>query len=174
MTIEYFQIDGIPDQDYFHCERYSATLAVSTCAKMWRSANIDGTGMHMQCLRCPVGALHAGETAASMSPLRGSNTCARCQRVAERLIGKHICVSCYNRQRELTIGRNAKGTKPTKLKPLHRRKIRYQAGSEVEMFELEHSESTAELIVATLRDSTQHAVFSFCGFLQEGTQMRLW
>lgn len=32
------------------------------------------------------------------------------------MIGNRLCVSCYNREREVRIGKNGKGTVPTKLK----------------------------------------------------------
>lgn len=41
--------------------------------------------------------------------------CPRCTRPASRLINGQHCVSCYNRQREVLIGRNRKGTAPKKL-----------------------------------------------------------
>jgi len=91
------------------------------------------------------------------------------------LIGKHLCVSCYNRQRELIVGKNAKGTRPNKLRPLGKRRIRYLAGHKPAMLELDHSVATDELIVATLRDCPQRVVFSFRGGVRGAShQMRLW
>lgn len=172
---EYFKIEGIPHQDYFKCERYSATLSVDACARMWRATNLEGSDSNMKCRICPLGAVHAGETAASISPLRGTLTCGRCHRVSTRLIGRHLCVSCYNREREIRIGKNAKGTRPNKLRPLNKRRIRYMAGRKIATLELEYSVATDELIVATLRDCPHRVVFSFRGDVRgRSHQMRLW
>lgn len=172
--VDYFTIDGAPGQ-YFRCDRYRATLSVSACARMWRAANREGDETHSLCLRCPIGAAHAGETAASMSPLKGAVVCGRCHRRTERLIRGHICVSCYNREREIRIGKNAKGTAPSKLRPLSRRHVYYLEGSEPKTLTLDLSAATDELIVAILRDADRKTQFAFRSEIR-GTrsQMRLW
>lgn len=173
--VEYFKIEDVPHQTYFRCERYSATLSVEACAKMWRAVNHDGDEKNMRCRICPVGAVHAGETAASMSPLKGTLTCGRCHRIATRLIGKHLCVSCYNRQREWVVGKNAKGTKPSKLRPLHRRTLYYLAGGQPKFLTLEHSVGMVELMVAALRDCPHRVAFAFRGEpMGKPKQFRLW
>jgi hypothetical protein len=40
------------------------------------------------------------------------NICPRCRRGGSRMIGGRLCVSCWNREREVKIGRNAKNTRP--------------------------------------------------------------
>lgn len=40
------------------------------------------------------------------------------------MIGNRICVSCYNRERELSSGRNARGNAPTKLRLLRPARFR--------------------------------------------------
>jgi hypothetical protein len=40
--------------------------------------------------------------------------CARCLLESDRMIHGYLCVSCYNREREYRIGRNAKGKPPVK------------------------------------------------------------
>ena len=71
-------------------------------------------GKRLKCRGCDLGALHCGVAPSSRSKSRmlGSLICSRCMRGASRLIRKTICVSCYNREREVIVGRNAKGTKP--------------------------------------------------------------
>lgn len=105
--------------------------------------------------------MHAGETAASLSPLKHTLICARCHRRANRLVGKHICVSCKNREYEWLKGRNAKGSKPVKLKALGPRTLRYLHGEELRTMHLPLSVDVEELIVAAIRDSANKIRFMF-------------
>lgn len=173
--VEYFKIAEVPGQQFFRCDRYRATLSTTACSKMWREANHQNVEARYRCKTCPVGALHAGETSASMSPLMGSLICPRCHRGALRLIGKHLCVSCYNRQREFIVGHNAKGTAPSKMAPLHARCLRYWSGNVLLKLHLDHSADHVELMVAALRNSKNRVRFAFTGAMR-GTpnQLRLW
>lgn len=159
--VEYFTYDYVPWRAFFRCDRMRATLSTEACSAQWRRADAMNDGSHHSCRLCPIGATHAGETAASMSPLKGTLTCARCHRPSSRLIGGMVCVSCQNRAYEWIKGRNAKGTKPVKLCALEPRRIRYRQGGEVCVLKLRHSVDTDELIVAALRDSKQAVVFAF-------------
>lgn len=161
--VTYIEMAEMPGVPMFRCDRLRATLSVSSCAGMWRGGNQENVERLDRCKCCPIGAVHAGETAASMSPLMGASVCARCHVTATRLIGKHLCVSCYNRSREWMIGKNSRGTAPIKFKPLERRKIRFLAGGEPQTLTLEHSHDVMELVVAVLRDSKKRVVFSFHG-----------
>ena len=116
--VEYFTLEHVPGRTFFNCERMRAKLSTDSCAAMWRKADAATDGTNNSCKLCPLGAVHAGEVAASMSPLKGALICARCHRQASRLIGKHLCVSCKNREYELLKGRNAKGTAPVKTSRL--------------------------------------------------------
>lgn len=160
---EYFERAELPGQKFFRCERLRATLTVKSCADMWRGGNQENLERLQRCRLCPVGAVHAGETAASMSPLMGQTVCARCHEGATRLIGKHLCVSCYNRQLEFIKGANGKGTKPSKMRPLERRRIRYLCGGAPVTLDMDHTHDTTELVVAALRDSRKQVVFAFAG-----------
>lgn len=159
--LEYTTNQLVPGRLFFRCERMRGTLSTTACADMWRKANDMNDGSCASCMRCPIGAVHAGEVAASMSPLKGTLTCAACHRVAGRLIGKHVCVSCYNRRREVSIGRNAKGTAPVKHCHLAARRIRYMHGDEVCTLVLRQTADMDELMVAVLRDSKKRAVFAW-------------
>jgi len=173
--LEYTTNPLVPGKLYFRCERMRGTLSTTACADMWRKANDMNDGNCANCMRCPLGAVHAGEVAASMSPLKGTLTCASCHRVAGRLIGKHVCVSCYNRRREVEIGRNAKGTAPVKHSNLAARRIRYLHGDEVRTLALRQSVDTDELMVAVLRDSRQSVVFAWNSAPPSDLrQKRLW
>lgn len=110
-----------------------------------------------------------------MSPLKGTTICGRCHRIAPRLIRGHICVSCYNREREILLGKNAKGGKPVKLRPLSRRRVYYLEAGEPKTLHMELSAATDELIVATLRDAHNRARFAFRGEIRGApSQLRLW
>jgi len=159
--VEYFGYDNVPGKTYFRCDRMRATLSTDACSQQWRMADELNDGRHSACRLCPLGAVHAGEVAASMSPLKGTLTCARCHRAAGRLIRGMTCVSCYNRAREQQIGRNAKGTAPVKLSRLEPRRIRYRNGADVCLLRLRTTVDTDELIVAALRDSKHAVVFAF-------------
>lgn len=173
--VDYFKRDDVPGKVYFACDRLRATLSTDACAGMWRKANHEGSEQQFKCRVCPLGAVHAGETAASLSPLKGTTICGRCHRMAVRLIRAHICVSCYNREREIVIGKNAKGAVPTKLRPLSRRRVYYLEGAEPKTLKMELSAATDELIVAALRDNDRHTCFAFRGEIRgAGVQQRLW
>jgi hypothetical protein len=150
-----------PGKSYFDCEKMRATLSTDSCAGMWRKADDRDDGAYSACRLCPIGAVHAGEVAASMSPLKGTLTCARCHRGSPRLIGSMLCVSCYNRAREFILGKNAKGTSPVKLAALDARRVVYRHGNDVRMIRLKQSIDTDELVVAVLRDSKSRVQFAF-------------
>lgn len=173
--VEYTTNPAVPGRLFFRCERMRATLSTASCSEMWRRANDQNDGSNAGCKLCPLGAVHAGEVAASMSPLKGTLTCSRCHRPAERLIRRMHCVSCYNRAREFVIGYNAKGTAPVKLRALDRRTIRFLCGDQIQRFCLGQSLDNDELIVATLRDSKKRVFFGFNSEPPPSIrQFRLW
>lgn len=173
--LEYTTNALVPGRLFFRCERMRGTLSTTACADMWRKANDLNDGSCGNCMRCPIGAVHAGEVAASMSPLKGTLTCARCHRGATRLIHKHLCVSCYNRGAEYRKGRNAKGTAPIKHAPMHPRSIRFLCGDDLKSIRLAESVDTEELMVAALRESKRRVLFSFNPAPPPSVrQMRLW
>jgi hypothetical protein len=69
------------------------------------------------CVTCPLGAVNAGVQLAATASLSEAlrTVCPRCLQLRTRFIGGERCVSCYNRERELRIGRNAKGRLPVLL-----------------------------------------------------------
>jgi hypothetical protein len=160
-AVQYFEFDALPGVKHFRCERMLASLSTSACANNWRIANDQHDLRRERCLGCSTGALHAGEVGLNMSPLRGKKICARCHRTNARLIGKHLCPSCYNRALEVTKGRNSKGTKPVQHPPMHRRSISYVCAGEVKTKTLDMSVDADELIVAVLRDERRELQFEF-------------
>lgn len=159
--IEYWNNPLLQGKMMFRCDRMRASLTTDSCAAMWRKADELSDGTHHSCKLCPIGAVHAGEVAASMSPLKGTLTCARCHRSSMRLIGGQVCVSCYNRQRETLCGRNAKGKAPVKLSRLDARRMRYMAGPDIRTLVLRHTADMDELIVTALRDNKQRVVLAW-------------
>jgi hypothetical protein len=162
-VIEYFTYPELPDRPMFRCERRHANLQVTSCASMWIEANGKAAPERLdQCKNCPLGAKHAGVGEISLSPLRGMSICARCEQGTTRLVRKHLCVSCYNREREYQKGRNAKGSAPVKHPPLYQLEIRFQAGEVIQRIAMP-AVSSQELVVAALRDTSKQVTFAFNG-----------
>lgn len=158
---EYFTFPELPDRPMFRCERRQATLQVQSCAGMWTQANDKAAPERLdQCKNCPLGAKHAGVGEISLSPLRGMSICARCHTGTTRLIRRHLCPSCYNRELEYVKGRNARGTLPVAHPVLHSLEIRFQCGDAVQNLQLS-AVSSEELVVAALRDSSKQVTFAF-------------
>jgi hypothetical protein len=171
--VEYIAL--VPGKTHFRCERLRSTISTESCAGMWREANSGGLEEgRMSCRCCALGAQHAGEAQASLSALKGTLTCARCHRTAMRLIHGHECVSCYNREREMLVGRNAKGTAPTKLPPLLPRRLSYMAGRALTTLAMQRTLDREELIVAALRDSRDRVKFMFQPPAPRTAQLRLF
>ncbi|REG61558.1 hypothetical protein B0G80_4411 [Paraburkholderia sp. BL6669N2] len=162
-VLQYFELDVLPGVKHFMCDRYKATLSVESCADKFKQANSgDAFGRHAHCKRCPVGAAHGGAGPdLNLGTLKGSLTCSRCHRTNGRLIGKRLCISCYNRQRERLLMKNAKGSAPIKHPPLHRLTIGYMAGGKVGTHTVERAVETTELIVDLLRDSEHSPSFQW-------------
>ncbi|CAB3752995.1 hypothetical protein [Paraburkholderia solisilvae] len=164
--IAYFEYaDLLPGVRHFTCERMRACLSIDACARNWREANMrgacpggmaqaleDGGKSRIACARCPLGAAHAGADESKLHPLRGKLVCARCLKSASRLIKKHLCVSCQNREYEYLRGFNRKGTKPITHPPLSAHTVEYLADDEVRERTIEHAVSRDEVVVAILRD----------------------
>lgn len=171
--MEYVEMPGVEGKKYFRCERHRATLSTEACAANWRSGNHLNNEDRIACRCCPIGAAHAGEGDASMSPLKGVKICSRCHRTAVRLIFGRVCVSCYNREREQTLGKNAKGVPPSKLPPLRPMTLRFICGGRPAMVTLDRAMDTLELIVAALRDSQNRVRFAFHASMPRGRYVQL-
>lgn len=165
--IEYFQYEGVPGQ-YFHCPSTMGTLSVSACAANYQLAmSPQGLkeGRRVTCRACPVGAQHAGvpDGAGSVSRFVGSTICARCHKEASRLIRNSICVGCYNREREVLIGRNAKGGIPAKCRMVFAMTLTciLGAGQRIEVRRFDRVSSFQEARIATLRGEPQACAFGW-------------
>jgi hypothetical protein len=87
--------------------------------------------------------------------------CSRCNRPSNRLIHGELCPSCYNRARELAIGRNGKGTKPVKHPPLEQRRLLVACDGKVMLKTFQRTLDTAEAIVSVLRHVQGTVMFGF-------------
>ena len=126
--IEYTEIPQMPGERFFNCERLSAMLRPAACAQRHRDALSSANGLHSACRRCPIGVAHA-ENSSSKVPvsMMPHTACARCGARSQRLVNKRLCVSCYNREREARVGRNARGKSPICFQPVHRRDVMLRA-----------------------------------------------
>jgi hypothetical protein len=102
----------------FRCDKQNMTLSMLGCAKLWLSTvelRPHPWEGRFNCIACPIGAANAGRpvvaTAQSAELLR--TVCPRCRQRSARIIQNRLCISCYNRDREVRFGKNAKGSTPT-------------------------------------------------------------
>jgi hypothetical protein len=173
--MEYFELPELPGKPMFKCDRLRASLQVSACSRSWSEAQRKGAPERFgQCRGCQIGAKHAGVAEATLSPIFAMRICARCHSGATRLICGHVCVSCYNRQREYLIGRNARGSKPITHPILHRLAVRYRTGGRLKTLRKANVVNTLELIVAALRDEPKQVTFSMLSPRSPLPQMELF
>lgn len=137
--VEYFDIEGVEGK-YFACARYG-TMSVAACVRNFGEApTVVRSGRLQGCLGCPIGKDHAGPAVVQPEPRPAAlvyrAVCVRCRRSSRsegaRLLGRMrlirnqtICVSCFNREREVLRGANAKGATPKKWNRLFRTTATY-------------------------------------------------
>lgn len=111
-------------QRVFDCERISAQVTQEQCAASYLRNNI-GSGCH----NCSIGRHFSGDAPIAEDRHSAINkslglACIRCERNVHtatkyiarfRLTRKHtLCLTCFNREREVVRGYNAKGARPVK------------------------------------------------------------
>ena len=116
---------------YFRCDRYGL-MSAAACGRSHSAAPSQvGLGRLSGCIGCPTGAAHAGVVPVPVQHAE-ANVCVRCRRDPEdstqyrstrqgrvRMVRNGLlCVSCFNREREVVRGRNARNTRP-RAPPLH-------------------------------------------------------
>lgn len=178
--VTYTPSDLAPGLLMFGCDRLKASLSLGGCAKRWSEAKApapkgrrrggeigdDGASApdrFAACRGCPVGAQHAGEAHISYSTLFGASICPRCRKGTTRMIGGRVCVSCYNRQREMREGKNARGNAPTKLQALHSVVFLAVVGDRVRVIRADGVADMVEPVIQTLRTTPGKATFAFAG-----------
>lgn len=85
--------------------------------------------------------------------------CPRCARPASRMIAKHHCVSCYNRDREARLGKNAKGTRPGLCDTLHPASLAVGEGAGVAVRKCGSVSNRTEAILALAKTATAPMFF---------------
>ncbi|WP_124596249.1 hypothetical protein [Burkholderia stagnalis] len=133
-ALAYAEHPEFPGLFTFRCERLRADLTASACARSHAERSA------LACVGCAIGRKHADDAGIASAPVAkrtalGSGQvdygrfapvggCVRCGRTYSRadrsfkplrLVRAHtICVSCFNREKEVEHGANAKGAKPRK------------------------------------------------------------
>lgn len=162
--MEYRTIPGIPGQ-FFDCLAYRCGLSTDACARQWRAEKgcKPGEGRHEHCRGCVTGALHAGEKPQEQtSALYGSLLCPRCTKEKGARIVQGICISCYNREREIVLGRNAKGAKPVNLPTLVSLSVAYASPTRrLSCIRYQRVVGRLEAILRVLRKSKEPVQFSY-------------
>lgn len=177
VSVTYRTIDGAPGQ-YFDCPYGVAMLSVTSCAQLYLEAMSPKglrEGLRISCRACPVGAAHAGvpSEVASSSRFLGVLYCSRCHGDARRLIRGSICVSCYNREREVLIGKNAKGGKPIYGKLVGSATVAcvIDDGKKTQVRRMDKVASRLEAVLSVLRLEAKATAFGWVGssIVKEGS-----
>lgn len=168
-ALNYRTLEGVPGQ-YFDCPHGMGMLSVKACAAAYCDAMSPSglkEGRRASCRSCPVGAMHAGVSPVeqSLSRFLGSGTCSRCHGDARRLIRGSICVSCYNREREVLLDRNAKGGKPIHGKPIYSLtvSINIENGQQAQVRRMDKVTSRQEAFLSILRCESRGVSLGWVG-----------
>lgn len=177
--VAYTTLDMAPGLSFFACQPLAATVSITGCEKRWREAQApvrrrpqgggprprdeveDTRNRLLACRGCAVGAHHAGERHISYSSLFNAPICPRCRTGNTRMIGNRICVSCYNREREIASGRNARGNAPTKLRLLRPARFRAVVDGSPSIIFAPAVVDTLEPMVQALRTTRGKVTFAF-------------
>lgn len=155
----YRAIDVAPQLKFFDCPALRASLSTKACGQRWGAAALGST-----CHGCVVGRMHFVDhnptkrvDRRQSSPRSG--TCTRCGRTDLRLVmsAGSVCVSCYNRQREHEVGRNARGRPPATYRPLRDFEVAIQRQDGAIERRILEARDDAEAIARVLRDLPEGA-----------------
>lgn len=166
--VTYTTTEHAPGLKFFRCEPYRANLSIPGCASRWSKAQGaygDVGATFAKCAVCATGAAHAGRGHVRYSPWYKSGICCRCGRGGSRMIGNRLCVSCYNRNRELRIGKNARGNVPIELmqRPLHRIEVLVEVDGEARRLVDRETSGLTETMIQFLRTHTGEIAFGWAG-----------
>ncbi len=132
------------------------------CSDMWREANGKNPPERLaKCRNCPIGAAHAGRMLVrGLRPARKWLLLSLSSPSGMRLVGGDICVSCWNRAREVLRGPQCKGKHTQKfIPPCHRGPSSFAAVARRSPSGASTPSTPFELVVAGLRDCTRQALF---------------
>lgn len=116
---------------YFECERLCAHLTEEGCRTNWEQATStrpdpEQPSRFAKCRACPIGLhLHTDVNApTTWRDVRSGIECVRCGRRDLRIIQTTgTCVSCWNREREGKLNKDARGNVPKTRMVLHHRRV---------------------------------------------------
>jgi hypothetical protein len=153
--------------ELFFCKQTSMRLTMAGCARLFLSTRDrrprPGEGRRA-CVGCQIGVVNAGGQPAGPVELAAEiwkDCCSRCQISGSRLVGGHLCVSCYNRDREAAIGKDRKGRRPVLADAIHPMEIVMTRAGEVERLHADRVLSAAEMMVAAAKATTSPMVFGW-------------
>lgn len=157
-----------PGLKFFRCDAYRASLSMPGCASRWRESQVaigEAADKFAACRGCPIGALHAGYAPIRYSRHYGLSICPRHGGGTTRMIGNRRCVSCYNREREMDAGKNARGNAPVELmeRPLHTLEIRLVIDGVTRRLRDRKTSGLAETMIQALRTTKGELEFGFAG-----------
>ncbi len=121
--------DLMPHRLFMHCQRLDAHITHDTCRQNWEQATSirpdpEQPSRFAKCRACPIGLrLHTDMNAPGWRDVRSGSDCVRCGRRDLRLISGTTCVSCWNREREGRLNKDARGNVPKTRMVLHPRRV---------------------------------------------------
>lgn len=146
LNISYREL--LPGFVVFDCAPLHASLSAKSCA-----AN-HAERRNESCVQCAIGRHHAGELGMRVHRAKPTGFCIRCERRTTRRMLEHgICISCYNRQREVLRGRNGKGVRP--LLQLYTADVLIKGQAPAHGFALEPVSPGAWLVSFLTRDEAE-------------------
>lgn len=157
-----------PGMKFFRCGPLRASMSMQGCASRWREAQLasgEAADRLVSCRGCAIGAAHAGFQPVRYSPHYGASICPRCGKGTTRMIGGRVCVSCYNRAREMRAGKNARGNRPIELlqSPLRTVEIRLEVDASARRMRDRETSSMTETMLQVLRTTKGEIAFGFAG-----------
>lgn len=168
LSVEYFAIEGVPGR-YFECPSGMGRLSVKSCAENYCIGQQGASARYarLRCHGCGIGALHAAQQSGKPDPscagrpmLSGRRICARCLRPSLRIIGGHLCVSCYNRQREALV-RQASGIASSHKRAPGSLRVLVVDGQRLSVMRVDRAASALEAAVIAARRSGARC-FGWC------------
>jgi len=152
--------------DMFICPNHAGNLTISpaSCASMWqraRSLRNETYNPVEACCGCAIGARCAGFEDAAEERKTGliDHICTRCHRSATRFVYGRICISCYNRGREVMIGKNARGAVPKYLPAMISVHVAYQDDGVLRQVDVNQVADETEARLALVRKSSHVLAF---------------
>jgi len=150
------------DLRLFRCEPLSANLSTVSCAQRHRDAQTatgDALARLVICRSCVNGAAHAGVSLIHYSWLYGSAVCSRCGHGTTRMVRHQVCVSCYTREREVIVGKNAQGKRTIHLRRVVRVDLHYRVDGAPRRHRLRHATGRIEAMAHVLRNTAGEVMF---------------